>query len=140
MYPDRQWGGEFVNHELSNFFRTNGVIHQTTCPYTPQQNGRVERRHIILLEMSRALCFQSKLPISFWGECILTSTYLINRIPSSILGNISPYEKLFHSPPSYPHLRNFGCLAYMSQHSSDKFDTRAIPIIFVGYPNKSKGV
>lgn len=34
-------GGGFIGHELASFLATNGVTHQTTCPYTPQQNGRV---------------------------------------------------------------------------------------------------
>lgn len=56
-----------MNTELLYFFTTHGVIHQTTCPYTPQQNGRVERRHRTLLEMTRALKFQSYLPTIFMG-------------------------------------------------------------------------
>ncbi|GJY03526.1 putative RNA-directed DNA polymerase [Tanacetum coccineum] len=36
-------GIEFVNNKMENFCKQNGIIHQTTCPYTPQQNGIVER-------------------------------------------------------------------------------------------------
>lgn len=132
-------GREFVNSELSSFFNQNGIVHQTTCPYTPQQNGRIERRHRNLLEMTRALLFQSKLPISFWDDCLLTSTYLINRLPNSKLNFDTPYSKLFKEPPDYSRLRAFGCLANMSVHSGDKLAARALKTIFIGYPPNQKG-
>lgn len=69
----------------------------------------------------------------------MTSTYLLNRLPSPVLGNVSPYEKLVHKPPSYENLRSFGCLAYMSQHSSDKLLPRALKTVFVGYLLHKKG-
>lgn len=51
--------------EGASFFNQQGIIHQTTCPHSPQQNGAVERKHRTLLEACRALLFQSKLPVSF---------------------------------------------------------------------------
>lgn len=92
------------------FFSKHGIIHQTSCPHTPQQNGVVERKYKTLLETSRALLFQSKVPIRFWGDCLLTTTYIINRFPSRLLNNKSPYELLYGKVPSYSHLRTFGCL------------------------------
>jgi len=49
----------------SEFFQSLGIIHQTTCVSTPQQNGIVERKHKHLLETSRALLYQSHLPIHY---------------------------------------------------------------------------
>lgn len=63
--------------------------------HTPQQHGVVERKHKYLLEMAKSLMFQSKLPLRYWGECLLTANYLINRPPSVILNNKFPYKILY---------------------------------------------
>lgn len=64
-------GLEFTSNETTLFFQSKGIIHQKSCPYTPQQNGVVERKHKFILETARALLFQSKLPVKYWSECNL---------------------------------------------------------------------
>ena len=93
-------GLEFNNNETLKFFQAKGITHQRSCLYTPQQNSIVERKHRYLLETARALLFQSKLPTKYWGDCILTSTYLINRLPSTFLQNKCPYEMLYKEKPN----------------------------------------
>ncbi|KAJ0546332.1 putative RNA-directed DNA polymerase [Helianthus annuus] len=126
---------------MLDFYVKEGIILETTCPYTAQQNGVVERKHQHLLETARALKFEANIPTKFWGECILTAAYVINRLPSDVIGNKTPYEILFNVNPDYEHMRVFGCLAYYKsiETKGDKFEVRGRPGIFLGYPPGTKG-
>lgn len=74
----------------------------------------VERKHRYLLETARALSFQSNLPLKFWGDSIQCAAFLINRMPSTSLDGMTPYEKLFGKKPNIACLRSYGCLCYAS--------------------------
>jgi hypothetical protein len=77
------------------FYQKYGIIYQLSYVETSEQNGRVEIKHQHLLNVARSLMFQSKLLLPYWTDFILTATHLINRTPSSILNNQTPYHLLF---------------------------------------------
>lgn len=89
--------------EFKEFFEEKGIIHQKACVAKPKQNSVVERKHQHLLNVARSLLFQSNIPIHFWGDCVLTAAYLINRIPSKILSYQSPFQ-IHGSIPKYKYL------------------------------------
>ena len=72
---------DLCNIELSHFL-SKGVLHETSCVYSPQHNGVVEQKIGHIMEKKRALILQSQAPKELWGEAILIATQLIN-IPTS---------------------------------------------------------
>ncbi|KAL0451846.1 UNVERIFIED_CONTAM: Retrovirus-related Pol polyprotein from transposon RE1 [Sesamum latifolium] len=134
-------GSEFLRNTCQTLIQNHGIEHQRICIYTPQQNGIVERKHRHLLQIARALMFESGLPRQFWGDSVLTATHIINKLPSPKLAWKSPFELLYNTAPSYDRLRTFGCLCFASNvnpHKS-KFDPRAYRCIFIGYIHGQKG-
>ncbi|RDX99335.1 hypothetical protein CR513_17622, partial [Mucuna pruriens] len=139
-------GTEFVNLEFSKFLKDNGVVHELTCVNTPQQNGIVERKNRHLLEVARALLFQMSVPNVYWGEAVLTATYLINRLPTQVLNGISPIKHMLSFFPSSPLMlslpsRVFGCVTFVHSHNPHcgKLDPKAIKCVFIGYPSNKMG-
>ena len=103
-------GGEFVSHEFDSYCDGVGIRWLLTAPYTPQQNGVVERRNRTLMEMARSMLKHKSMPNYLWGEAIRHATYLINRVATRALNDKMPYEMLRSRRPNISHLRVFGCL------------------------------
>lgn len=133
-------GGEFTSRDFSQFCSDNGIRRHLTAPYTPQQNGVVERRNRTLMEMTRSMLKAMKVPNYMWGEAVRHATYLINRVPTRALKNQTPYECLKGRKPSIGHIRVFGCLAYAKIDSVllRKLDDRSQCLVHLGIEPGSK--
>ena len=133
-------GGEYVSTQLQKFLISKGIVHQKSCPYTPEQNGLAERKHRHLIETTITLLQHAKLPASFWTYAVHTSVYLINRMPSVVLLNKSPYEILFKTTPSVSHLRIFGCACFplLRPYRLHKLQPKTIMCVFLGYASQNK--
>ena len=126
-------GGEYIG--LTPFLQSTGISHYTTPPHTPEQNGIAERRHRHIVETGLALLHYAGLPLTFWSHAIQTAVYLINRLPTPILGSKSPYQVLYGTSPNYKRLKPFGCLCYpwLKPYAPSKLHPRSQPCIFLGY-------
>ncbi|WVZ76462.1 hypothetical protein U9M48_024438 [Paspalum notatum var. saurae] len=133
-------GGEFRNSRFENFCRDLGLEHQFSSPYTPPQNGVVERKNRTLVEMARTMLDEHRTPRRFWAEAVNTACYIANRIfLRAFLGKTS-YELRFGRQPSVKHLRAFGCRCFVLKKAGhlDKFESRCLDGIFLGYASNSR--
>jgi transposase InsO family protein len=133
-------GGEFNSGEFKQFCDETGIVHYTTAPYSPQQNGVVERRNQTVVEMARCLLKSMKVPPEFWGEAVRTAVYLLNRAPTRSLNGVTPYELWHGWKPNVQHLRVFGCVAHVKKIGPrvNKLADRSSKMIFIGYEEGSK--
>ena len=131
LYSDN--GGEYIS--LKPFLSLHGISHYTTAPHTAQQNGVSERCHRHLVETGLTLLHAANLPLSYWPHAFHTATYLINRQPTPLLKNKSPFEALFGQKPNYLKLKTFGCICYpyTRPYNTHKLQPKSIPCVFIGY-------
>jgi hypothetical protein len=132
-------GGEFCS--LIPYFSTNGILHRLACPYSHHQQGTVERRHHHIVETGLTLLAASFVPHGYWNEAFVTATFLITRLPTKILDNISPFEKLFLRSPDYNILRVFGCAywPHLRPYNKHKMEFRSKLCVFIGDSLQHRG-
>ncbi|KAF8061284.1 Retrovirus-related Pol polyprotein from transposon TNT 1-94 [Scenedesmus sp. PABB004] len=133
-------GSEYVNADLSGFFKDKGIAHQKTMPYTPEQNGTAERLNRTLLNKVLPMIYAAELPPAAWGEAIVTANYLRNLSPVSGKPK-TPFEAFFGRKPDVSTLRVFGATAYahVPKEKRTKLEPHAEKGIMVGYPAFGKG-
>ena len=127
-------GGEFTSHDFNNFCEENGIQRHLTAPYSPQQNGVVERRNRTVLEMTRSILKHMSVPNYMWGEAVRHVTYLVNRSATRTLAYKTPYEMFKGSKPNVSHLRVFGCIGYARTEAPHrkKLDDRSRSLVHLG--------
>jgi hypothetical protein len=132
-------GGEFI--PLQRYFNSVGINYRQTCPHTHHQNGSVERKHRHIVDTGLAILSHSKVHFQFWDEAFDTATFLINRLPSSINKQKSPFELLFDEIPDYKFLKTFGCecFPYLRPYNTNKFSFRSKSCVFLGYSKPHTG-
>lgn len=74
---------EYVNTEFEKYMKKNGMKHQLTIRYTPQQNGVAERENRTIVERAKSMLFDAEMKTIFWAEAVATAVYLLNRSPNS---------------------------------------------------------
>ena len=127
-------GGEFTSKYFSKFCKENGIARQLTAPYSPQQNGMVERRNRTILSATRSMLKASNMPQIFWAEAVRHAVYILNRTPTIALVNSTPFEALKGDKPNLKYLKVFGCKAYakvLLPHIK-KLDDRSTTMVYLG--------
>jgi hypothetical protein len=128
-------GGEYTSKEFDKYCREQGIKHQFTTTYTPQQNRIAERKNCTILNMTKTLLKEKGLPKQLWAEAVTCSIYLLNRCPTKSVKNMTPQEAWSDNNTIVAHLRIFGCLAYsqVPESKRKKLDDHGEKCIFLGY-------
>ncbi|GJY40225.1 ribonuclease H-like domain, reverse transcriptase, RNA-dependent DNA polymerase [Tanacetum coccineum] len=132
--------GEFTSNEFTQYCKENGIARQLTAPYSPQQNGVVERRNRTIMSTTRCMMKATNMPQNFWAEAVRHAIYILNSVPIKALEDITPYEAIKQRKPNLENLRVFGCIAYAkvpSQHLT-KLDDKSTKMVYLGNEQGSK--
>jgi transposase InsO family protein len=99
---------EFTSSQIEEFLEEEGIKHESSSPYTPQQNGVVERKNRTLLDMARTMLDEYKTPDRFWAEATNTAYYSINRLYLHRILKKTSYELLTGKSPMFLILESLG--------------------------------
>jgi hypothetical protein len=134
-------GLEFDNLNARTFFSSHGVHLRMSCPHTSNKNSKDERILRSINNAIRSMLIQACFPPRFGVAALGTTTYLLNTLPIKTLAFSTPHLALFGQPPSYEHLRVFGCACYpnLSATAPHKLSPRSTLCVFLGYSPHHKG-
>ncbi|GMF22875.1 unnamed protein product [Phytophthora fragariaefolia] len=104
-------GGGYTDKLFKACLNRNGIKHEKTVSYTPQQNGLAERMYWSLVEMARCMLYHECIDKKWWAESVNTAAWIINQIPNSVNFK-TPYEIVNKAKSQLKHLKVFGSLGY----------------------------
>ena len=133
-------GGEYFSNVFDEFCKEQGIIHERTPPYSPQSNGVAERKNRTLTDLVNSMLDTAGLSKAWWGEALLTSCHVLNRVPNKNKKK-TPYEEWTGRKPSLSYLRTWGCWAKVNVPipKKRKLGPKTVDCIFLGYAPQSVG-
>ena len=129
-------GTDFINAEFRSLMLKHSIKHEKSAPYSPHQNGTVERNWRTFFNMARCLLIESQLPKEMWTYAVRVASYTRNRCYCQRTGE-TPYESLTGKKPNISKMSVFGttCFAYIQNKT--KLHPRSEKGIFVGCDTES---
>jgi hypothetical protein len=131
---------EFKNAQIEGFFEDEGIKHEFSSPYTPQQNGVVERKNRTLLDMARTMLDEYKTPDRFWAEAINTVCYSINRLYLHRILKKTSYELVTGKKPNVSYFRVFvsKCFILVKRGRKSKFAPKVVEGFLLDYDSNTR--
>jgi transposase InsO family protein len=129
-------GGEYIAEDFGLLYHRNGIKTLHTSAHSPEQNGICQRFNRALIEALRTVLLTSPMARAFWGEFIMSSTYVRNHLLySSLPYDMSPMEAAFGTVPVYLRYRALGCDCYtmLDIEGQDKLQSKTFNFTRVFY-------
>ena len=126
--------------KLRNILRRKASSTSSPAPYTPQQNGVVERKNRTLIDMARTMLGEFKTPERFWSEAVNTACHAINRLYLHRLLKKTSYELLTGNKPNVSYFRVFGskCYILVKKGRHSKFAPKVVEGFLLWYDSNTK--
>ncbi|CAB4032274.1 myosin heavy fast skeletal muscle [Paramuricea clavata] len=129
-------GTEFTSEAFENLLIKHCIKHEKSAPYSPHQNGTVERVWRSIFDMAKCLLIEAKLPKTLWTYAVMAAVYIRNRCYNHRLKK-TPYEVFTSQKPNLQNMHVFGTVCYTYVQEKKKLDPRGEEGIFVGYDKGS---
>ncbi|GJT08980.1 retrovirus-related pol polyprotein from transposon RE1 [Tanacetum coccineum] len=128
-----------LGHGPSPVMSIDGFRHYVI--FIDDYSRRAEHKHRHIVETGLAIMFNAYVPAIFWSHAFSSAAYIINRLPTKLLDNKSPYDLLFSMPPNYGNFHVIVChvFPYLRDYSYHKLAPRSSPCVFLGYNTQYKG-
>ena len=129
-------GTKFKNSIMKEFCNEKGIAHTFSALRTPQQNVAVERKNRTLIEATRTMLEESKLPNYFWAKAINIACYTQNISIVNQAQGKTPFQLMKNKKPTLNFLHVFGCKCFILRNRGEnlgKFEAMADEVIFLGY-------
>jgi transposase InsO family protein len=127
-------GGEYFSNAFDEFCVEHMIVHERTPPYSSQSNGIAERKNRTLTELVNAMLDTTGLSKEWWGEAILTTRHVLNKVPMKDK-EITPFEEWEKKRLNLSYLRTWGCLAKVNVpiNKKRKLGPQTVDCVFLGY-------
>ncbi|CAI7799278.1 unnamed protein product [Closterium sp. NIES-53] len=136
-------GGEFLGKEFTDFVDGKGIVHDLTCPYTPQQNGMAEREIRTTVESVRTMLLHMGVQHHWWHLALRQAVWVRNCLErSTTLPGMTPYQLLTGNKPDLTHARVWGCMVQFmvpEQQRGGKLAPKARWGLHLGVSPENKG-
>ena len=128
----------YTSNVITSALALNGIIHQFSAPYFPEQNGHAERVNRTIIEATRTVLHQSRLQPRLWGEVMKSVAQIYNVTNHSALKKSTPHESLFGEKPTINLVHPIGSTCFYTERNTPKFLPKASQGILIGYNAFSK--
>jgi hypothetical protein len=128
-------GTEYMG-EMMKYVKSQGIEYNPTAGYSPQSNGLAERINRTLFDMACTMLNASGDPLELWGEAVLASAHIRNRLPTGTLDRKTPHEAWTSRKPTIGHIRKWGCKVHRhinKKTGRKKLDKKSMIGFLVGY-------
>ncbi|WVZ96452.1 hypothetical protein U9M48_042090 [Paspalum notatum var. saurae] len=134
-------GKKFKKTGVEEYLDEEGIKHEFSVPYTPQQNGVVERKNRTLIEAARTMLDEYKTPDNFWAEAVNTACHAINRLYLHKIYKKTSYKLLTGNKPKVHYFWIFGCKCFIlnKKTKSSKFGPKVDEGFPLGYASNAHG-